>query len=227
MPETTTRPKAKSNALRAVDELRGMILSGELASGTDHLETELAERLGLSRTPVREAALMLEAQGLLEVRPRKGVRILSLSVTDMQEIYEVLSELESLAARRAAQAGFSEEELTELRRSTEDMDDALKREDREAWAEADNRFHHELLRLAGSSRITAIVSMMDDQIHRARSMTLHMRPLPLRSNEDHHRLYDAIRRGDGDAAAMEHHRHRKYAGELLVDLLKRIQISRV
>ncbi|WP_380058229.1 GntR family transcriptional regulator [Falsihalocynthiibacter sp. SS001] len=219
--------KPRSNALRAVDKLREMILSGELASGTDHLESELAERLNLSRTPVREAALMLEAQGLLEVRPRKGVRILSLSVSDMREIYDVLTELESLAARNAAEANYSANELSGLLRAIEDMDDALKAEDREKWSDADERFHQELLRLGGNSRVTSIVSMMGDQIHRARTMTLHMRPLPTKSNEDHRELYDAIKRGDADGAAKIHHAHRKHAGNLLVELLKRIQISRI
>jgi len=223
----TQSSKNRSNTRKALDEIRDMILSGQLASGTDHLESELAATLGLSRTPVREAVLMLEAQGLLEVRPRKGVRILSLSVIDMVEIYEVVTELESIAARRAAAAGYSKEDLIKLCQAIEEMENALKNEDREAWAEADRQFHQELLRLGGNSRITMIVAMMDDQIHRARSMTLHMRPLPVKSNEDHRRLYDAILRGDADIAALEHHAHRQHACELQVDLLQRVQISRV
>lgn len=106
--------KALSNTQRAVRDLRRMILTGELAAGTDHLETELAEQLGMSRTPVREAALMLESKGLLEMRPRKGVRILPVSPDDMREIYDILTELESLAAERAAEAGFSEQDLQPL-----------------------------------------------------------------------------------------------------------------
>ena len=68
----------------------------------------------MSRTPVREATLILESQGLLEVRPRKGVRISALSADDMREIYEVLTELESLAASLAAEAHYSEEQLAKL-----------------------------------------------------------------------------------------------------------------
>ncbi|MEP2716846.1 GntR family transcriptional regulator, partial [Pseudophaeobacter sp.] len=70
---TTLSDKPPSNSQRAFRALRDMIFSGELAPGSDHLESEMAERLGVSRTPVREAALMLESQGLLELRPRKGV----------------------------------------------------------------------------------------------------------------------------------------------------------
>ena len=78
---------ATSNTQRAADEMRRLIFRGDLAAGSDHLETELAERFGMSRTPVREAALILEAQGLVAVRPRRGVRILSVSPDDMAEIY--------------------------------------------------------------------------------------------------------------------------------------------
>jgi DNA-binding GntR family transcriptional regulator len=94
--------KPLSNTQRAINELRHLIFTGALPAGSDHLESELAERLGMSRTPVREAALTLDGQGLLEMRPRKGVRILPVSVEDMGEIYDVLTELESLAAEQAA-----------------------------------------------------------------------------------------------------------------------------
>jgi DNA-binding GntR family transcriptional regulator len=219
--------RAKSNTLRAHDDLRDLIFSGALASGTDHLESELATRLGMSRTPVREATLMLEAQGLLEVRPRKGVRILSLSVSDMQEIYEVLTELESLAAGRAAARSLSDADLGVLRQSITDMDKALAAENREEWAAADHAFHTELVRLGGNSRVINIVSMMADQVHRARAMTLNLRPAPTRSNDDHRAVYDAIRRGDTEAAARIHRAHRTYASDMLTKLLAKLQISRV
>lgn len=117
--------KALSNTQRAVRDLRRMILTGELAAGTDHLETELAEQQRMSRTPVREAALMLESTGLLEMRPRKGVRILPVSRGDLLEIYDILAELESLAAERAAEAGFSEQDLQPFADSIAQMDRAI------------------------------------------------------------------------------------------------------
>lgn len=156
--------KTLSNTQRAVRDLRQMILSGELAAGTDHLETELAEHLGMSRTPVREAALMLESKGLLEMRPRKGVRILPVSPDDMREIYDILTELESLAAERAAEFGHSEQDLKPLAQSIAQMDRAIAAADLESWAEADDLFHQELVRLGGNRRVESIVSMMSDQV---------------------------------------------------------------
>ncbi|MFN3133347.1 MULTISPECIES: GntR family transcriptional regulator [unclassified Roseibium] len=213
--------KPKTITTQAMEKIRQLIFDGELAAGSDHLESELAGRLGMSRTPVREATLMLAQQGLLEVRPRKGVRIATLSLTDMEEIYAVLTELESLAAEEAARKHYSKADLADLKASIEAMDKALSDEDRDAWAEADDAFHTELVRLGGNSRVQNIVSMMANQVRRARAMTLYIRPLPIKSNQDHRAVYDAIRTGDAANAREQHRLHRRHAREVLIDLLKK------
>ncbi|WP_368185324.1 GntR family transcriptional regulator [Aestuariibius sp. HNIBRBA575] len=219
--------KPLSNSQRALHELRQLIFSGELSAGSDHLESELAERLGMSRTPVREAALTLESKGLLELRPRKGVRILPVSPADMREIYDVLTELESLAAERAAQANYDEYQLRDLARAIEDMDQAIAEENLEAWGEADDRFHNELVRLGGNTRVSDIVGMMADQVRRARSSTLFIRPLPTKSNEDHRDVYHAIKNGDSDRARAKHRAHRQQAREILVGLLEKHRLRQL
>ena len=213
--------KPKTITTQAMEKIRQLIFDGELAAGSDHLESELAGRLGMSRTPVREATLMLAQQGLLEVRPRKGVRIATLSLTDMEEIYAVLTELESLAAEEAARKHYSKADLADLKASIEAMDKALSDEDRDAWAEADDAFHTELVRLGGNSRVQNIVAMMANQVRRARAMTLYIRPLPIKSNQDHRSVYDAIRTGDAANASEQHRLHRRHAREVLIDLLKK------
>ncbi|MEM8569461.1 MAG: GntR family transcriptional regulator [Pseudomonadota bacterium] len=219
--------KPLSSTQRALRELREMIFAGELPAGSQHLESELAERLGMSRTPVREAALTLESQGLLEMRPRKGVRILPVSPGDMLEIYDVFTELESLAARRAAERAYSAEELTRLASTIEHMDRALDLEDLESWAAADEAFHAELVRLGGNSRVQSIVGMMSDQVRRARSVTLYMRPRPIKSNQDHRQVFDAIRDGKPEAAAEIHRAHRRAAKELIVSLLEKHKLHMI
>ncbi|MSU88876.1 FCD domain-containing protein [Rhodobacteraceae bacterium 2CG4] len=225
--EGPAEPRPVSNTGRAAAELRRMIFSGEMAAGSDHLESELAARLGMSRTPVREATLMLQEQGLLQVRPRKGVRIRPVSPDDMREIYEVLTEMESLAAERAARARPGAAALAALGEAIAEMERALDRGDREAWAEADDRFHAELVRLGGNSRVSGIVARMADQVRRARSVTLHMRPLPVQSNTDHRRVLEAIRAGDAGAARRLHRAHRTAAGEMLVALLERHRLRQL
>ena len=217
--------KSKSQSIRAVDALRALIFAGELPPGSDHLESELAEKLGMSRTPVREATLVLESQGLLEVRPRKGVRISALSADDMREIYEVLTELESLAASLAAETHYSEQELSRLKSATLEMEASVADNDREGWARADAAFHDELVRLGGNKRIQTIVS--NDQVRRARALTLHMRPMPNKSNEDHRALYEAIARGDSKAARQIHWMHRTEAKDMLITLLNQHGLRRV
>ena len=216
--------KSVSSTKRAIYELRARIFSGDLPAGSDHLETELADLLEMSRTPVREAILTLNGQGLLAMRPRKGVRILPLSPEDMAEIYDVLTELESLAAEQAAKAWYDDDELAILTRAIDDMDAALAREDLESWSTADERFHHELVRLGGNTRVGAIVEMMSDQVRRARNTTLYIRPLPIKSNEDHRAVVQAIRNADAEAARRIHRRHRSETKDILVGLLRKHQL---
>jgi DNA-binding GntR family transcriptional regulator len=216
---------ASSNTVVAIHQLRGLIFSGQLGAGTDHLESELAERLGMSRTPVREALLRLEAQGLLEVRPRKGVRITPLSPRDMEEVYDVLTELESLAAANAAARRLQDSDLAEMDQAIIDMDVALAQDKREDWAAADDIFHSELVRLGGNNRVRMISEMMADQVRRAKLVTLYMRPAPTRSNDDHRQVIDAIRTGDVERARKVHRQHRIAAKTTLIGLLERHHLS--
>ena len=208
-----------SQTERAARVIKEQILKGALAPGSNHLEGELAAMLGISRTPVREALLMLEAQGLVEIVPRRGVRIVPLSARDMEEIYQILTELESLAAAEVAAKKPSPAELAGLAECLRDMEAALKADDRIAWAEADDQFHRQLIALAGNRRLQQIVQTVWDQVHRARMLTLHIRPAPHQSNKDHRALFDAIAKGDAEAARHIHREHRVRACALIVSLL--------
>ena len=217
----------QSSSQRAIHELRELIFSGELAAGSDHLESELAERLNMSRTPVREAALTLEGQGLLELRPRKGLRILPVSPQDMREIYDVLTELEGLAAQRAAEQGYSSVQLIDIKQAMADMEAAVDDNNLEDWARADDQFHRELVRLSGNNRLVHLVGMMSDQVRRARAMTLFIRPIPTQSNEDHRGVVDAIERGDGAEAGRLHRGHREQAKKMIVELLEKHRLKKL
>ncbi|MEO0484546.1 MAG: GntR family transcriptional regulator [Pseudomonadota bacterium] len=208
---------------RAVNELRELIFSATLPPGSDHLEAELAARLGLSRTPVREALARLEAQGLVQIRPRRGARIVGLSPTDMSEIYEVLTALEATAAAAAARRGLSAAELVPMAQAIEAMEDALGEPDLARWAVADDQFHHALVAASGNSRLVEAAGLYADQVRRARMMTLRLRPLPQKSNEDHRAVFAAIRAGDEATAFSVHKAHRERARALLTELLAEYQ----
>ena len=224
-PEKIAGQKKKPNTFHAVDTLKDMILSNQLQAGSSHLEAELASLLGMSRTPVREATLTLEAQGLVSVIPRHGVKILSISPKDMTEIYQVLTELECLSAELAATKNHPDEEFFVAETAIRDMEKALENEDLEAWAIADDKFHSELVRLGENQRVINIFDMYTDQVKRARMATLRLRPIPTKSNEDHRKVLETIRSGQSEVAVKVHKEHRIQAGQMLVNLLEKFGLS--
>ena len=209
----------------AYEILKRRILDNEWPAGHLALEQELAEELGMSRTPIREALIRLEKEGLVEVRPRHGMRVLGISAEDMEEIYEILTCLESMAAELVARHGLTDEQRTELNTAVNDMDTALAQDDLETWAKADERFHRLLVDYCGNRRLKSLVDGCFDQAHRARLLTLKLRPKPTSSNEDHRATVNAIERRDPTAAREIHRLHRMRAGEMLVELLNRHGLS--
>lgn len=206
---------------RAYRELRRRILDNEMPPNAQYLEQELADALGMSRTPVREALIRLADERLVEIRPRHGARILPVSVDDMREIYEMMTELEALAVRKLAERGLSRRELRQLEQVVADMDAALACDNLLAWARHDETFHALLVDLTGNSRLSQVVATFRDQAHRARMQTLRLRPKPVDSNRDHAAVVEAIRQRDAEVAAATHRQHRQKAGAMLLMLLAR------
>ncbi|MEL6337685.1 MAG: GntR family transcriptional regulator [Pseudomonadota bacterium] len=217
-PQTSS---SASRVQRAFTALRDMVVTGRLMPGSSHLEVDIADMLGMSRTPVHEAAVMLEAEGLIKVRPRRGILVLPLSPGDMNEIYEILTELEPLAAAKLAESRPDEAALAPMAAELERMEACLTAGDREGWAQADDRFHAELVRRAGNRRLEEAVSRYSAQVQRARLLTLSLRPLPIASNVDHRNLFEAIAEGNAKAASDIHRRHRLMAKELLIGLIQK------
>lgn len=217
-----SEPEAKlTMAERAYRAIKHRILENHLPAGSIMLEQELAELLEMSRTPVREAMIRLAREGMIDIRPRHGMRVLPVAADDMREIYEILTALESEAAAQIARDGAAPERIAELRDAVAQMDEALAADDLEAWARADDRFHRLILATCRNKRLEAIIEQFWDQSHRVRMLTLRLRPKPTGSNLDHRALVDAIERGDAEAAQRIHHEHRAKNGRMLVELLER------
>jgi DNA-binding GntR family transcriptional regulator len=228
MSGTANIHKAGSRATRsdlAYEGIKQRILENRYPPGHHVLERELVETFGMSRTPIREALIRLQKEGLIEVLPRRGMRVVSLSPDDMREIYEVLTFLEmaavDLLARRAPEA-VSLDALESLTRS---MDEALAADDLDAWAAADEAFHRELLQECGNRRLAAIAATVTDQAHRARLITLRLRPRPVDSATAHRRVLEAIKVGDADGARRRHYRHRMGVASTLVDVLTHFRLT--
>ncbi len=221
----TTPPKTLVDG--AYGEIKARILTDRFPLGYQALEQEIAGLLGMSRTPVREALIRLEKEGLVDLIPRRGMRVRPVVPVDMREIYEVLTCLESMAAELLARRRPSDAELAPMSKAIEAMDRALAKDDLDAWAEADQAFHNCLLRLCGNKRIELLAGTVRDQGHRARLATLRLRPKPTRSNVDHRAVLNAIRAGDWQTARATHEAHRRKASEMLMQLLARYRFSQL
>jgi DNA-binding GntR family transcriptional regulator len=212
-----TRRKHSERAYRA---LKRRILDNELPAGTVMLEQEIAEMLDMSRTPVHEALLRLANEGMLEVRPRHGMRVLPVSAADMEEIYQILTALESEAAAVVARNGLTDEQVQGLEKVVGEMDRALAEDDLTAWAHADERFHFLLVSFCENQRLITLVNTYLDQSHRVRMLTLRLRPRPTTSNKDHAAVVAAIKARDPQQARRIHSEHRTRSGQMLIRLLK-------
>ncbi len=216
-----TDDKHPSAGAKAYDAIKAMILDGRLKPSASYLEAELAEWIGVSRTPVREAGLRLERDGLVTVRPRRGVQILPVSAEDMTEIYQLLTALEPLAAELAAERGLSTRQAKAMDNATSRMEQALAKDNLVAWAKADDEFHALLVEASGNKRLIEATARYRAQVHRARMATLSLRPRPQQSTVDHRALLDCLLKGDMSGARDVHFAHRQEAGQMLTELLAR------
>lgn len=212
----------------AVQTLREQIFNGRLPPDSRYTEAELAAHLGLSRTPIREAALRLQEVGLVDVRPRQGILVRAVSVTEMEDVYEVLTALEVVAAGRAARRGLRNTlEIAPMHASIGNMRFALSLEDMNGWARADDAFHSTLVALSGNPEIVATFARYADRLRRARNATLRFRPLPTQSLADHEALVAAIEDGDAQKAEAIHGAHLRAAREVLTGLIRTHGTSRI
>jgi DNA-binding GntR family transcriptional regulator len=207
--------------------LRQRILDNVWPPGHQALENDVANALGMSRTPVREALMRLQNEGLIEVVPRHGLRVLPVSPTDMAEIYEILTALECVAVERLARRAPTEAELKPLVAATKAMDQALKHDDLDAWATADERFHALLLDLSGSRLLQQTVLNYWDRAHRARLFSLRLRPKPVNSTREHMQLLERLRAADPEGAARVNRSHRARAGAELLAIFERYKLAQM
>ncbi|MEM6311053.1 MAG: GntR family transcriptional regulator [Pseudomonadota bacterium] len=212
-----------TRAADVYDVLKHEIRANLLAPGLQVPEPELALRLGVSRTTVREALIRLAADGLIELVPRRGMRVLPIRAEDMREIYQILTALESEAVSDLAQRRLSRSLLKPLSDATARMRQAVTNNAPEDWAEADDRFHDALLELHGNTRLQAIARALSDQAHRARMLTLRLRDIPAQSTQEHQRIVDAVLAGDSDRARNAYRAHRDRASQELLDILSKLQ----
>ncbi len=152
--------------------LRAEIISHRLKPGQAIREDELAERLGVSRTPVREMLRRLEQEDLVRVVPNRGVFVSELTDKDIEEVLEIRLALETAAARAAA-TKLTADQLKELKEIRKQLDAAVRLKDSVISFEADTRLHSLILLAAGNKRAHRIINNLMGQIHRIRFISGH------------------------------------------------------
>src|SRR5215213_6538451 len=216
--EPERKPSLVEDAYRA---LKNAIRNNVFPPGYQGSEQEIALRLGMSRTPVHEAIIRLQEDGLVRVLSKRGVLVCPLAPEDVREIYEVIIALESMAAELLASLPDPERRLVveELEHATARMDAALRKDDLLAWAAADDLFHRTLVERCGNGRIRKIAQTVTDQAHRARMLTLKLRSKPTGSSAAHRRIIGAIQKGRVAEAHRYAREHRVSAREELIPLI--------
>jgi DNA-binding GntR family transcriptional regulator len=165
--EGDRRPSLVDDAYAAMKE---EIRESRFPPGYQASEQEIALRLGMSRTPVHEAAIRLQEDGLVRILPRKGIVICALAPADLREIYDVVIAVEGRAAALLAEMERPTRDgvTAELAAHTATMAQAHAAGDLAAWGHADDGFHRALVERAGNGRMIRINQTISDQSHRAR-----------------------------------------------------------
>ncbi|AHM57092.1 transcriptional regulator, GntR family [Peptoclostridium acidaminophilum DSM 3953] len=201
------------------EHLREAILIGKLEPSTRLMEVQLADELGVSRTPVREAIRKLELEGLVEMIPRKGAYVADVSVKDVEEVLEIRTGLEGFASMLAAQR-MMKEDLGELKRILEIFKKAYEENNPEKMVESDIAFHEVIFKATTNKKLMQMNNSLREQIYRFRRMYIveyHKSENLIKEHED---IIEAIEKRDGELAMHKAMKHIKLQQEFIVEQTK-------
>lgn len=202
----------------ALDGLRRAIIAGELRPGQRVAQEDVAERLGVSIAPIREALRVLEQEGQVTYRPRRGYIVTELNVADVEEIYELRRVLEERAVRHALPT-LDADALDRLTIAAKDCVDAAEAGDVAAELEANRRFHFALFETPDQVHAMRLIRLLWDSTEAYRAMYYNSPQERRRAGEAHDRILAALRRGDADALVVELDAHRERALHVLRAIL--------
>jgi len=228
MPNETPPPAHKQLPQWVAERIRAEILEGRLKPGEWLRQERLAQEHGVSQMPVREALKKLASEGLVEHVPYRGVRVVELSVADVEDLYACRSFIEGLAARFAA-ANISNEELAELKALATRMAACETPKDLHEYRELNRRFHGVIFAASGRSYLvrslaqlwSAFPTMLWSNVPRVATDSVPERDQP--DIEEHAAIIAALAAHDPKAAERTVRRHIQAAGETLVSALKEQQ----
>lgn len=204
-------------------EVKGRILHGGIAPNTQIDEKAEAARLGISRTPVREALLRLQHEGLVNIERGRGIIVRGLSSADMREIYQAVTGMEVMAVSLLTARQPAHDRLGSLFAALKEMDAAIQKADLEGWGEADESFHRGLLALCGNALISRAGLQFRDMAQRAHLVAVRLQPVEYlaTSAAKHLALAELILAGDPERAAADHFQQRRRGEDMLISAVER------
>ncbi len=193
---------------RAYAAIKEAVLSLKLKPGEPLVETELAEQLGISKTPVRDALQELEREGFVTRVLFKGTYVTEVTPKDVQEVFQLRAVLEGLAARLATPL-FTPEDWDQGERLISAAEAALAQGDRELCSQLGKQFHDLIIQKADNQRLPPIIHNLDDHLQRFRRMSDQISGRLEKSVQEHRRVLEALRQRDHNLAeqAMRGHLH--------------------
>ena len=191
------QPMMESRPIReiAYEVLKHAIITGEIPAGERIVETDYAERLHISRTPLREALRKLERDGLVEYVLRRGVVVRAFTIADVEEIYTIRNSLEMLTLP-AIVRNATAEDIAELRQMLAEMDEVLERGDLETLSPMARTFHTRLTRICKQYRILRVIEGQDEFITRFSAMAIRQENRRSSAHQEHHRLVELLEKRD-------------------------------
>lgn len=184
---------------KILEMIRDAILKGTMKPGERVSEPELAERFGISRTPIREAFRQLESEGYLEVIPRKGAVVASLSERDIEEFYAIKIILEGFAAKMAAE-NLTEKDIERLESINERLQKIADDGDVKSFFRVHNEFHDLFIKAAGNDKLYEMINQLVMRFKRLRLASLSQPGRMEISVEEHRNMIEAFKNHDGERA---------------------------
>nr|WP_242653690.1 GntR family transcriptional regulator [Thermincola potens] len=201
------------------EALREAIINGTLEPGERLMEIQLAEEMGVSRTPVREAIRKLELEGFVVMVPRKGAYVAGLSMKDIADVFEIRTALESLAAGLAAER-ITEEELENLERLLVKIGECVQANDLDKLIEVDTEFHDVLFKATRNERLVQIISNLREQIQRFRTTSLASPGRMKYALEEHKKIVEAVSERNVELAQKLAAEHIENAENIMLNVLR-------
>jgi DNA-binding GntR family transcriptional regulator len=222
------KPIERHQTLREkiLETIREAILKGSLKPGEKVAEPELAERFGISRTPIREAFRQLESEGYLTVIPRKGAVVTSLSERDVEEFYAIKSILEGYAARIAAEQ-LTARDIERLEGINNRLEQLARDGDVKTFFRVHNEFHELFIRAAGNEKLFDLISHLMMKFNRPRMASLALPGRMEISVQEHHKIIEAFKSHDGERADNLVRKTAAYGGQVLIQSLAKEEGRRV